>query len=173
MAKEKQVHPWERQDGETSKQFEAFVVYRDMGEERSLVKVAERLSKSAQLMSRWSSANNWVERVAAWDGEQDRILRLEQIKDIKRMRKRHADMATSMITAAAKGLKKIMEKPEEMKPNDVARLVEVASKLERISRGDVGDVVEERQGDAIDPVQIYIPTNGRERDKTNFDDLEV
>lgn len=173
MAKEKQVQPWERQDGETAKQFEAFVVYRDLGDERSLVKVAEMLSKSAQLMSRWSSANKWVERVAAWDDEQDRILRLEQIKDIKRMRKRHADMAVSMITAAAKGLKKIMEKPEEMKPNDIARLVEVASKLERISRGDVGDVVEERQGEAIEAVQIYIPSNGREREKTNFDDLEV
>lgn len=173
MAKEKQVQPWERQDGETNKQFEAFVIYRDMGEERSLSKVAEKLQKSTTLMGRWSGSNNWVERVAAWDDEQDRILRAEQIKDIKRMRKRHADMAATMITAAAKGLKEIMAKPEEMKPNDVARLVEVASKLERISRGDVGDVVEERQGEAIDAVQIYIPSNGREREKTSFDDLEV
>lgn len=171
MAKE--VKPWERQDGETPKQFEAFVVYRDMGEERSLQKVANQLAKSRQLLTRWSSANNWVERCTAWDNEQDRILRQEQIKDIKKMRKRHADVASAMITAAAKGLKEIMNHPKEMTPNDVSRLVDVASKLERLSRGDTSEVIEERHGEAVDAVQIYIPDNNRGRDKEDFDDLEV
>lgn len=171
MAKE--AKPWERQDGETPKQFEAFVAYRDMGEERSLSAVAQRLNKSKQLLGRWSAANNWVERCTDWDNEQDRIARQEQIKDIKKMRQRHAQIATSMIAAAAKGLKEIMDKPEEMKPNDVARLVEVASKLERLSRGDTSEVVEERQGEAINAVQIYVPDNNRGRDKETFDDLEV
>lgn len=174
MAKSTNIEPWERQDGETPKQFEAFVVYRDMGEERSLSKVAQHLSKTKQLLTRWSSANNWVERCAAWDREQDRILRQEQIKDIKKMRKRHADVANAMIGAATKGLKELLKHPEEMKPNDVARLVEVASKLERISRGDVGDVVEQRDGgESISAVQIYVPDNNRGRDKESFDDLEV
>ena len=171
--KQEDVKPWERQNEETPKQFEAFVVYRDMGMDRSLSKVAKVLGKSAQLMSRWSSDNKWVERCAAWDNEQDRIARQEQIKDIKKMRKRHADVASDMITAAAKGLKEIMEKPKEMTPNDVARLVDVASKLERLSRGDTSEVVEQRQGEAVDAVQIYIPSNGRERENANFDDLEV
>lgn len=172
MAKE--AKPWERQDNETPKQFEAFVVYRDMGEERSLSKVADKLQKSTTLMGRWSGLNSWVERVAAWDDEQERILRHEQIKEIKKMRKRHADTATAMIAAAAKGLKNIMEHPEEMKPGDVARLVEVASKLERISRGDVGDVVEQRDGgQTIEAVQLYIPENNRDKKEDTFDDLEV
>lgn len=171
--KQEDVKPWERQDKETPKQFEAFAAYRDMGEERSLTKVAQILNKSKQLLGRWSSDNKWVERCAAWDKEQDRILRQEQIKDIKKMRKRHADVASAMITAAAKGLKEIMEKPKEMTPNDVARLVDVASKLERLSRGDTSEVIEQRQGEAVDAVQIYIPSNGRERENTNFDDLEV
>lgn len=174
MAKNKvETKPWERQDGETSKQFEAFSIYRDMGDERTLAKVGEKLGKSDTLMSRWSSKNSWVERAAAWDDEQDRILRHEQLKDIKKMRKRHADVANSMIVAAAKGLKNIMEHPEDIKPNDVARLVEVASKLERLSRGDTSEVVEERQGEAVNAVQIYIPDNNRDRDKETFDDLEV
>lgn len=171
MAKE--AKPWERQDGETPKQFEAFVVYRDLGEERSLAKVGRQLCKSKALMDRWSSANNWVERAAAWDNEQDRILRQEQIKDIKKMRKRHADVASAMITAAAKGLKEIMKHPEDMTPNDVSRLVDVASKLERLSRGDTSEVIEERQGEAVNAVQIYVPDNNRGRDKEDFDDLEV
>lgn len=163
----KEAKPWERQDGETSKQFEAFSVYRDMGEERSLTKVAQQLKKSTTLMGRWSGINNWVERCLAWDNEQDRLLRQQQLKDIKTMRKRHADIATAMLMKAAKGLKAIPD--DEIKPQDVARMVDVASKLERISRGDVGDVIEQRDGgEAVSTVQIYIPDNGRD----NVEDIE-
>lgn len=174
MAKNADIKPWERQDGESAKRFEAFAIYRDLGEERSLIQVAQKLNKSKTLMGRWSSENSWVERCEAWDREQDRIARQQQIKDIKKMRKRHADIASTMLVAAAKGLKNLVEHPEEMKPNDIARLVEVSSKLERISRGDVGDVIEQRDGgEAMNAVQIYIPDNNRGRDKDTFDDLEV
>lgn len=174
MAKEKEIMPWERQEDETPKQFEAFRTYRDLGDERSLKKVSDMLKKSVQLLGRWSSMNNWKERCAQWDNEQDRIARQEQLKDIKKMRKRHADVASAMIATAVKGLKQIQEHMEDIKPQDVARLVDVASKLERISRGDVGDVVEQRDGgQTVDPVQIYIPDNGRSRKDDSFDDLEV
>lgn len=173
-----EIEPWERQEGETSKQFEAFVAYRDMGEERSLAKVAQKLSKTKPLMSRWSAANNWVERCAAWDREQDRILREQQIKDIKKMRKRHADTGALMIAVASKSLSKMFDENKNLKAElnatEIARLVEAGSKLERISRGDVGDVIEQRDGgEALNPVQIYIPDNNRGRDKDTFDDLEA
>lgn len=178
MAKETKAEPWERQEGETPKQFEAFVKYRDMGEDRSLQKVANELAKSRQLLTRWSSANNWVERCRAWDNEQDRLLRLEQVKDIKKMRKRHADTGTLMVAVAQKALQKMIdpktkELREDITSNEIARLVEVGSKLERLSRGDVGDVIEERQGESISAVQIYVPDNNRGRDKETFDDLDV
>lgn len=178
MAKEKQAKPWERQENETPKQFEAFVIYRDMGEERSLQNVANQLAKSRQLLTRWSSANNWVERSRAWDNEQDRLLRIEQIKDIKKMRKRHADTGTLMVAVAQKALQKMIDpKTKELRDditaNEISRLVEVGSKLERLSRGDTSEVIEERQGEAVDAVQIYVPDNNRGRDKETFDDLEV
>lgn len=166
----KNVKPWERQDGETPKQFEAFVVYRDM-EHRSLRKVASVLSKSGALIDRWSSANNWVERVAAWDDEKDRIARQEQIKDIKKMRDRHAKGAQAMFTKALQGLKEL--KVEELSAQDIVRMFAESVKAERLSRGDTSEVVEERQGEAVDAVQIYIPDNNRDRDKETFDDLEV
>lgn len=169
MAKE--VKPWERQDKETPKQFEAFVVYRDMGEERSLQKVANQLAKSRQLLTRWSSANNWVERCTEWDREQDRISRQEQIKSIKKMRERHAKLAEAGLVKAAQALAKM--NPEDFKPADIPKFFEACSKLERISRGDTSEVIEERQGEAVDAVQIYVPDNNRGRDKENFDDLEV
>lgn len=183
MAKENKPKPWEKQENETIKQFEAFVCYRDM-EHRSQEKVAKELGKSTQLISRWSSANNWVERVAAWENEQDRILRQQQINDIKKMRKRHADAGALMVSISTMALKEMLDtsdpkKPKlkaeiELNPHEISKLMDIGSKMERIGRGDVGDVIEQRDGgQSIDPVQIYIPDNNRGRDKDNFDDLEV
>ena len=178
------IKPWERQDGETPKQFQAFVVYRDMGEERSLSAVSRELNKSKALLGRWSAANGWVDRCTAWDREQDRIARQEQIKDIKKMRKRHADTGALMVSISKMALTDMIDasnpKKPRLKPNielnatEISRLVDAGSKLERISRGDVGEVIEQRDGgEAVSAVQIYIPDNNRGRDKETFDDLEV
>lgn len=172
MAKVNAPEPWERQPEETTKAFEAFRVYRDLGAERSIAKAGKQLGKNRVTLEGWSSKFNWVERVAAWDAEQDRIARQQQLKEIKAMRNRHAGMAKAMIVKAGRALQRIPE--EELKAADISRMIEVASKLERISRGDVGDVIEERNGgDAVSPVQIYVPDNGRGKDKDNFDDLTV
>lgn len=165
MAKGNTPKPWERQPEETTKAFEAFCIYRDMGQERSAAKVAEKLSKSEQLMKRWSYTHGWVERAAKWDDEQDRIERetaqREQSKAIREMRKRHADLGTAMLIKAAQALKSIPV--QDIKPGDISRMVDVASKLERISRGDVGEVVEERDGGQATPtVTFYMPDNGRD-----------
>lgn len=171
MAKVNTPEPWERQPEETTKAFEAFRVYRDLGAERSIAKAGKQLGKNRVTLEGWSSKFNWVERVAAWDAEQDRIARQEQAKAIKAMRNRHAGMAKAMIVKAGRALQKIPD--EDIKASDISRMIEVAAKLERISRGDVGEVIEERDGgQAVDPVQIYIPDNNR-GNEDNFDDLVV
>ena len=119
------------------------------------------MQKSGTLIGRWSGNHDWVKRAAAWDKEQDRIARQEQADDIKKMRKRHTKLATAMLVKAAKALDKMPI--DEIKPGDVSRMVETAAKLERISRGDVGEVVEERDGGtAIPAVQFYMPDNHRD-----------
>lgn len=166
MAKANTPKPWERQPDENPKPFEAFCTYRDMGTERSIRAVAAKLSKSETLIARWSTKNNWVERVAAWDDEQERIERdiaqKEQAREIRKMRKKHADLASAMLIKATKALARIPD--DEIKAGDLTRMVDVAAKLERISRGDVGEVVEERNGgDATPAVTFYMPDNGRDK----------
>ncbi|MBQ5659309.1 MAG: hypothetical protein IIV02_07305 [Peptococcaceae bacterium] len=153
--------PWERQPDESDVAFEAFCVYRDMGTERSLRSVAEKLNKSSQLMGRWSGKFSWVDRVSAWEDEQDRILCQEQIKDIKKMRQRHADLAMEMLAKALEGIQYLH--PEELNAVSISRLVEVASKLEQKSRGDTTDAVEMREAEEKQPspVMFYMPSNGR------------
>lgn len=166
------AEPWERQEKESDKAFEAFVKYRDMGLDRSTTKVAKELAKSEQLIRRWSATYDWVKRAAAWDNEVDKDVQKAQRQEIAEMRKRHATLASAMLVKAAKALQAIPE--DEIKASDISRMVDVASKLERVSRGDVGEVIEERDGgQAIPAVQIYIPDNNRGRDKDTFEDLEV
>lgn len=166
MAKNKKTAPWERKESETAKNYEAFCIYRDLGPGRSLRLVSEMCGKNESLLSRWSAKFDWVNRAALWDDEQDRIERKEaqeaQAREIRNMRKRHANLAVSMLEKAAKALKTIPD--DEVRAGDISRMVDVASKLERISRGDVGEVVEERDGGQAPPaVTFYMPDNGRDK----------
>ena len=169
--KEVAALPWERQPNEGPKPYEAFTIYRDLGKERTLPKVAEKLGKSLGLTSRWSSAYNWVERVAAWDDEADRLAAQKQLKDIANARVRQRKQAVKMQLKALQLLESIKE--GDAKLSEVVSLMKLGMEQERICLGDVGDVIEERSGTAVPAVQIYIPDNNRGKDKDNFDDLEV
>ena len=70
---------WERQPGETSRQFQAFQLYSDMKpHERAVRKVQRQLGlKSARHLFKWSARHKWVVRASLWDDEQARIRILE------------------------------------------------------------------------------------------------
>lgn len=160
------VKPWERQENETPRAYEAFCVYRDLGPGRSITKTSQALHKNRTTIGEWSTKNDWVKRATAWDDENDRLARelaqKEQAEAIKKMRKRHAALAMKMLEKAEAAIDSIID--EDIKPTDIPRMVDVAAKLERISLGDVGDVIEERDGgEAIPAVQFYIPSNGRDK----------
>ena len=53
--------------------YAAFRFYRDLGEQRSAVKVREQCGISLRLVERWSSVHAWVLRTRLWDEHQDRI----------------------------------------------------------------------------------------------------
>lgn len=71
------MNAWDRREDadpkETSKAYAAFLLYRDMGGQRALSRVAKALSKSETLINRWSFTHDWVSRAQAWDAEQQRL----------------------------------------------------------------------------------------------------
>jgi len=75
---------WERQPKESSEAWEAFHTYLSLGVKRSTAKVGQQLGKKKDLMDRWSSKWNWVERVRAHDNflmaQEDRAQLLEARK---------------------------------------------------------------------------------------------
>lgn len=166
MAMNKKPEPWERQEGESAKDYEAFCVYRDLGPGRSLKLVAKMCNKSETIMGRRSGKFDWVRRAALWDDEQDRIERKEaqeaQVREIRKMRKRQADSGYAMQIKGLEALKKLPL--EEMSAQDIVKMMIEGAKLERLGRGDVGEVVEERNGgDATPAVTFYMPDNGRDK----------
>lgn len=160
MAEEKTAELWERQPGEGAKPWEAFVIYRDLGTERTLQKVSKQLKKSMAMIGRWSSDWNWRERAAAWDGEQDKLARADQVKEIAEMRRLQAARGAKMQEKAMEALEQM--EIEKLSPADVVRLMAEGAKLERLGRGDVGEVIEQRDGGEAEPaVRFYIPENNR------------
>jgi len=82
-----QIKPWDRQIKETAKAYEAFIIYRELGLERSYPKVAQRLLKSGTLIKRWSAKYNWTERIAEFDSYVSSKLDeqyIEKTKDVNR-----------------------------------------------------------------------------------------
>lgn len=58
---------WERLPSESAQAYEAAKLYFEMGAQRSLDAVRQKVGKSSRLMARWSSRYNWVTRAQDYD----------------------------------------------------------------------------------------------------------
>ena len=134
MPKSSDAKPWERQDGESAKAYQAFCKYLDMGEKRSIRAVAQQLGKSATLMARWSSTWHWPDRVAEYEADRRQAYKKAQ-NDAEKMAKRHINIALKMQEKALAALN--ATKPEYIQVRDMITLLREATKLERDSRVDV------------------------------------
>ena len=127
----KREQPWDRQKGESARAFEAFLVYLQMGPERSVRAVAQKLSKSYTLAGRWSSTYHWVERCRAWDNYLQQEAKKAAAAEVRNMNRRHAKMAAAIQGTAMQALQ---ERGADMvNPNNFAAIVKLAAELERQS----------------------------------------
>ena len=165
MPKRNDTKQWERQEGESVKAFEAFTVYLEMGDERSIREVAQRLAKSRTLIGRWSVTYQWVERVAAFDADVQRKAHAKAVKKRRNMVDRHISIALKMQEKALMALEQM--DPADIDPKNLIAMLREATKLEQEMRtaavderrAAIADV--EDTGEA-DDVLIYLPENGRD-----------
>src|SRR2546427_6116994 len=161
-----ETQEWDRQPGESSKAYAHFCLYRDMGQERSLRKVAgdaKCISKVAQLR-RWSPKWRWVERCQKYDEHLLLQDRLRQEKERKDMTTRHAKIAVLGQNLVVKGIEKLVADVEQGKrdlsASDASRLLDVAVKIERLSRGEPTEI-SELGGSDEHPVRVNIEDRAR------------
>lgn len=121
--------PWERQDGESGKAYEAFAAYRDMGTGRTVSGAARQLRKSRTLLDRWNRQWKWDERVRAYDKELERAAHEEALQAVREMSRRHIDMAVQMQNKALEALSSL--EPDAMRPKDIVAMAHEGVKIER------------------------------------------
>ncbi len=127
-----EAESWERLPGESSQAFSAFLIYLELGEERTTQKVSQKLDKSGTLIRRWSARWRWVERARLYDNHLTRIKQGATEKIAKEMRERQVKIALLMQQKTIQLLVNLQ--PEELTPLQALRLFEVGVKLERAAR---------------------------------------
>lgn len=146
---------WERQKTESPQAYEAFVVYRDLGAERSTSKVARQLSKSTTLMNRWSGVHGWVERARQYDNYLDAAARREAVKKVKDMTGRQIKIALQLQQKALQALEAL--DLEAMSPKDIKEFIKTATELERTNRleeAKLDKAAQEREAEADASVSL-------------------
>ena len=152
MASERKPELWEQQPGEGTQAFKAFVAYRDSGidgKARSIRVTAQSITKAdgrpynPGTLLNWSNKYHWQERIKSFDAYLDRQAQEELRRGRINMLKKHINAAEKMLDKALKAYQNIPL--EEMTYKDVVSIVDSATKLERLSRGDVTERTEAKQ----------------------------
>src|SRR5712692_10801305 len=156
---DEEKHPWDRLPGESSKAYHHFCLYRGMAIGRSLRQMAN-LSGCTSLrrqLNRWSSRWRWVERCGQYDDYLELQVRLQQEKERREMYKRHAKIAMLGQNILVKGMEELLARVQNgehnLAPSELARLMEVSVKVERLARGESTDI-HEAVGPGGGPVKL-------------------
>ena len=159
---------FEQQPRESAKAFAAFSLYLNLGPQRSLTEVAQKLHKSVTMLGRWSAKFAWTDRVAA-HGAHYAIIEREAVEAVARskaaewekretqLRETEWSMHEAAIAAAKRGLAAYMEK-DKVYANlaDIARMLEIASKLGRLATGLDKSNGEQRDGGDLPTLRVEV-----------------
>ena len=158
---------FEQQPNESNKAFAAFSLYLSLGPERGLREVARKLDKSLTVVGKWSRKFDWPARLQAY-GAHLAIVEREAIEAVARskaaewetreqtLRETEWTMHEQAIAAAKRGLDEYLKR-EKVYANlaDIARMLEIASKLGRLATG-LGTDGERRKGDDLPAVRVEV-----------------
>lgn len=125
--------PWDRLDGEAPEDYALFRGYLDQGAARNIRVLAERVAVPRDRCQRLSVTNSWVVRAAEFDADVTRKALAELEGEGIEMRARHAEVAKEIMAKAMDAVEFI--DPRFLQARDIPVWIDVASKLERTSRG--------------------------------------
>ena len=152
---EPDIAPWEQQPGESAKAFEAFAIYRDMGVERSVRKVTQRLNKSLTLIGKWSSRYNWPERARAYDRDLDRQAHAQAVRDVRSMTNRHIRIAMQLQAKALEALEQL--NVATLSPKMQLAFLAKATEIERMNRLSAAGMDDSgQQRDSTEGIEVVI-----------------
>lgn len=157
---EQAVLPWDRQDDEPEKAYSYFALYRDLGRTRTVAKAAAEVHKSRDYLHKLASTWRWVQRAQAWDREQDRLYSEGLAERRRDMAERHARIASALQAKIVARLQSF--DPAALTPNDIARWLEVATRVERLALG-LPDSTTAHTGPDGGPIQAEVSQMSEEQ----------
>ena len=129
---------WEFLPKESGEAFAAFVVYRDLGFDRSIKKAIEKVSdnsnsfcaysKSYGSWRKWAVDYRWKERAADFDRYNEQLKQTENRKTIEAQAEKHREVTGKMLDVAIKKLDTM--NPDDLSPSGVVEFVQVAVKTD-------------------------------------------
>jgi hypothetical protein len=130
---------WDRQHNESSKSFNRFALYRDMGAERSLRKLANDVDLNLSTIAELSKKYHWQERAVAFDAYIDQASQISQLNQTKAMKRRQIGLALKAQELAEKGLTILLrsfedEKINNIRPEGLSKILDIGCRLERLNR---------------------------------------
>ena len=128
--------------------YEAFRTFRDIGPLRTLDKLADVTEYKRQTIGRWSRTLDWIARAAAWDDEQHMIEDRERLEAIRSMHSNHRTAARAVQSYALQALQRL--DISEASAADVARLLDLGTRLERLTLTTSVEQLQRGEGIAID-----------------------
>ncbi len=108
------MKPWEQHPDESSKAYEAFRLYAEMGSERSLEKVCQNHIKSLPTVKKWSVQYQWVARARAFDAYLADLELAMMESEFKDRAKKWADRKEALLEREWATGERLMQRAEEM-----------------------------------------------------------
>jgi hypothetical protein len=116
-------------------------------------------------LERWSSRWKWVERSQRYDDHLQYQDRMRQEKERRDMLSRHGKIAVLGQNLVVKGIEKLLADVEQGKrdlsASDASRLLDVAVKIERLSRGEPTEI-SELGGSDEHPIKVNLEDRARQ-----------
>ena len=135
---ESEHNVWDRKLGESGQAYAAFRAFRDLGLGRRLSQVAQQLSKSKQLMQRWSMRWSWHTRAIAWDHHVEQMEEREMLRQRAEFRKLSLSTATNLAMKASLGVQALKtvsvgadgKEQLAIRVTDLIRILELGYKMQ-------------------------------------------
>lgn len=159
------IDEWERQPGEPRRAFSAFVLFRDMGDERGVVKVRTDAGFAAtpKTLMNWATTWRWVERADAFDRMLDRKRVAEHVAEVEAMARRQVHIGQVLQERGLEYVKEELDSTEQraknMSANTALRFIDTGVNLEREGLG-----MDDKGGGDITNVTVNVLDAGTKAD---------
>lgn len=152
---------------ESATAFETFIIFRDMGTDRSLHKLAEKVNKKYEAVRHWSYKYKWTDRINAMNQykiqEANRINQEIQKKEIDRINKR-LDKKSKLINVLLDVLTNNADNYDntELNIKEFSSMLNLVSRIENMNIADLENIKNLEQmlnDDGVDTSEINALVN--------------